>query len=111
MPKAETYHEQQKKYRHARTPYDYKDEDEVEEQIDTNDNEVFDMRGMAKVLEEETEDPQNGNIFNPGCHRNNCVWMGLSEASGLPLDYVEVRIGYPPPEDRGGITFEELEVR
>jgi hypothetical protein len=109
MPRAEIYHEQQKRSRYARKPYGYKDEDEVEEDFNTNGEKVFDMREMAETLEEETGELEDGNIFNPNGHLNNCVWMGLSKASGLPLDLVEERIDSPPPEDIGGITFEEVQ--
>jgi hypothetical protein len=118
MPKATTYHEEQKRLRHTRKPYhssghyDYVDQDDKDQHYDSDEDNIkgfrtSDLNELGDVLEEETEAPEH-NIWNPDGYKNNCAYMGFANVTGKPLDEIEDDIG-SPPLDADGLPDDKIE--
>jgi hypothetical protein len=106
LPRAETYHEEQQRYRHKVKPYhsarhygeeDDSDSDHRADEYPDSDDDLHgfnsdDRRELEDNLEDETQAP-DGNMWNPKGRRNNCAAMAMAQVFSKPVDEVEDDIG------------------
>jgi hypothetical protein len=89
------------------------DEDDCSGSRSSSDEDVeaFDTVDLLERLEEPSDQPEDGNTFNPTSRRNNCFNMAALYASGLPLQDIDDSVSSPPGEHEWGIDGATMEAR